>query len=321
MSLFVQYDNQTILWEAIQRHPYVNMIPPAQRGSWFKHHIQSMYEHAPSSWFASPMTTETLNRVNQQAMQHMVNDLKMMVGATTTTTNQPPPRRETSAFDLHLGEGPSRPPADRQRGGGGGGGGEEFKNKTIYDQFLQKQQDIESMLQQNNTVTPIDFTISEVDAPITNIDELIQRQLRDRELDVMTPPIHHYIGTGPGPGPSVLVPPPPSVDDLRTSFVGSPASPSIVPKQLEIHSDINVLELDVQEIKHVNFVMEDVRLLTLEERLQQMEEQCQQMKEQLNQHDERIHVLEQIQVIPTFDTDSYQEEMENEISSVEENEP
>jgi hypothetical protein len=282
MSLFVHYDNQTILWETIQQHPYVTMIPPAQRASWFKQHIQTIYEKAPASWFAPPMTTEKLNHVNQQTMQYMVNDLKMMASSSPSDMGggQQRPNNNRGAqiqsFDLHLGEGPSRPPPDRRQGGNS----EEFKDKSLYDQFLQKQQDIESMLQ-NKQVNPIDFKMSELDAPITNIDELIQRQLRDRELDVMTPPIHQYIGAQPAPPPH-----PPSI-------IHSSKSITDVPKPLKIDSnDEEVLDLNVQEIKHVEFKLHDS---SLEERLKQLEERMEQQWEHLNKTDERIQVLEKIQ--------------------------
>ena len=354
MSLFVHYDNQTILWETIQQHPYVTMIPPAQRASWFKHHIQTIYENAPASWFAPPMTTEKLNHANQQTMQYMVNDLKMMAGSSSSSSpplQQRPNNLASNAgvqqrsdqiqtFDMHLGEGPysfdkspeydnkapppylsSRPMNDRQQGGGG----EEFKDKSLYDQFLQKQQDIESMLQ-NKQVNPIDFKISEIDAPITNIDELIQRQLRDRELDVMTPPIHQYSPSGTNE-PVATVPPPPS------------PSPNVsnIPKPLKIDSNElgGILELNIQEIKQVEF---EIPMESLEKRLNRMEETMKQQFEHLKQMNERIHVLEQIQnsylfqnppssedlvvegILPS-DQENDQEEEEEEIRSIEESEP
>lgn len=301
MSLFVHYDNQTILWETIQQHPYVTIVPPTQRASWFKQHIQSIYEQAPAAWFASPMTTEKLNHVNQQAMQYMINDLKMMVGA---GQQQPQPQQQqqqqnqgnrskssiNSDFSLDMRIGPSRPMNDRQQGGG-----EQFKDKSLYDQFLQKQQDIESMLQ-NKQVNPIDFKIAEIDEPITNIDELIQRQLRDRELDVVTP-IHQYLGNE----GTVEAVPPPTPTTIQLSQLSANIPPSFqtnsrnVPKPLKIDSDNEeILELQVQEIKHVEFQIPNDGT-SLDERFKQLDERMQQQSERLKQMDERIQVLVQIQ--------------------------
>lgn len=299
MSLFVHYDNQTILWETIQQHPYVTIVPPTQRASWFKQHIQSIYEQAPAAWFASPMTTEKLNHANQQAMQYMIHDLKMMVGAGQQPQQpQQQQQQQPSSFDMRIG--PSRPMNDRQQGGG-----EQFKDKSLYDQFLQKQQDIESMLQ-NKQVNPIDFKIAEIDEPITNIDELIQRQLRDRELDVVTP-IHQYLGNE----GTVEAVPPPAPTTIQLSSLNVPK----VPKPLKIESNHEefegILELQVQEIKHVEFQIPNEEN-SLEKRLKHMEEQIQQM-------DERISSLDQIQKSYLFQEN--EEEDMTELISIEESEP
>ena len=352
MSLFVHYDNQTILWETIQQHPYVTILPPTQRASWFKDHIQSIYEHAPASWFAPPMTTEKLNHLNQQAMQYMVNDLKNMVGA---QQQQPQPQqqiqRPSSIRDMNIGS--SRPHNDRQSGGGSEG----FKDKALYDQFLQKQQEMESMLQ-NKQVNPIDFKISEVDEPIANIDELIQQQLRDRELDIMVPSIHPYnIGT-------VKEEPLPTKEGRETTSTTIQYSSENLrniedtrdlsrvplelsqlftevpktPKHLKIHSDEDeIMELQVQEIKHVEFQIPTEKW-ELEERFVSIEERLKQMEEQLQQHSERICFLEQIQKSYLFKNPSdlvvlgdrrslcegilpSDQEEEEELMSNEENEP
>ena len=57
MSLFVHFDNQTILWETIQKHPHISVIPVHERTHWFKNHIRTMYEKIPTTWFQSPVSS------------------------------------------------------------------------------------------------------------------------------------------------------------------------------------------------------------------------------------------------------------------------
>jgi len=76
MSLFVHFDNQTILWETIQKHPHLSVIPTNERTTWFKNHIRIMYEKIPTTWFDSPLSTAVLNELNQATLRQMMQDLQ-----------------------------------------------------------------------------------------------------------------------------------------------------------------------------------------------------------------------------------------------------
>jgi hypothetical protein len=58
----------------------------------------------------------------------------------------------------------------------------------IQQRYLEKQHELESMLRQPNPTTPVDFKMSTLDEPITNMEELLQKHAREREQDLAVDP-------------------------------------------------------------------------------------------------------------------------------------
>ena len=160
MSLFVHFDNQTILWKTIQQHPNIHTIPTTEQSSWFKYHIQTVYEKIPTAKFLTPISTEELNELNKNTIRQMIQDLI--------------PRETERVAEVDV----TKFPVNTIR--------RDQVNSTsnIHDRFKEKQQEMESLLQVQPP-SKVEFKISEIDEPITNMEELIQQQLRQRELDMM----------------------------------------------------------------------------------------------------------------------------------------
>jgi hypothetical protein len=188
MSLFVHFDNQTILWETIQKHPRIGVIPTHKRTTWFKNHIRTIYENIPTRWFESPLSTEMLNELNQTTLRQMMQDLhptlvtpdkesfapiqnKMDTDVLSGFAN--PTSLPTSTIHA-LGISPTIVPQIR-------------KEQVIdtHQLFQEKKQEMESLLHLQPPAH-VEFKMTEIDEPITNMEELIQRQLRQRELDIPT---------------------------------------------------------------------------------------------------------------------------------------
>ena len=177
MSLFVHFDNQTILWETIQKHPHISVIPVHERTHWFKNHIRTMYEKIPTTWFQSPLSTENLNELNQTTLRQMMQDLQKTF--LHNHTNVPIPDQLYEAEQRKgtinmLGIPPTIVPQIR-------------KEQVIdtHQLFQEKKQEMESLLHLQPPKN-VEFKITEIDEPITNMEELVQRQLRQRELDIPT---------------------------------------------------------------------------------------------------------------------------------------
>ena len=177
MSLFVHFDNQTILWETIQKHPHISVIPTNERTTWFKNHIRTIYEKIPTTWFQSPLSTENLNELNQTTLRQMMQDLQQNFHHNHTNvpiSDQLYEAEQRKGTINMLGIPPTIVPQIR-------------KEQVIdtHQLFQEKKQEMESLLHLQPPKN-VEFKITEIDEPITNMEELVQRQLRQRELDIPT---------------------------------------------------------------------------------------------------------------------------------------
>jgi hypothetical protein len=184
MALFVDVDNQTILWEILQQQPEIQTIPLTKRGEWFKDHVRSFYESLSDTWFQTSLTTKQLNQLNQTVLRIMLTDLREK--GEKAFIPDPSPPRPTDPGDAYA----RRPATDLDRPHGDrrgmrGGTGNEYDD--MHQQFLRKQEEMTSML---NVQAPanIDFKLSELDEPLTNIEELVQKQLQERKDLLQAPP-------------------------------------------------------------------------------------------------------------------------------------
>jgi hypothetical protein len=159
MSLYIHRENIQLLWSIIQKNPLIAKIQDPE--TWFHSFIQTFYEKAQYV----PMNASSLNQLNRQTLAAMVEDLKN--GRTNQYVSEP---------TLPLTSGSKERIAAYE---------EQFKQRQL------EYQPIKPILPEVNFSEKID------DEAITNMDELIKKQIEMRNNDVaralenMPPPPQH----------------------------------------------------------------------------------------------------------------------------------
>jgi len=209
MSQYVDPENQKMLWEIINTNPYLTQIfanyHPSQKADWFKNVIESFYKKSPNA----DLSKSELHQWNKDTLAYMI----QMTQNVPSLGNQHLESENTSP--IYRGQSPlqqlpqtPRPQfiSERERGGGGGGGGTggggggadrvPLEYKPLYD---------------SKRPEPIDFKENMKDDKVSNMDELIQKHIREREQELQsqsmpppppqqetTPPNKKDLGTGAG---------------------------------------------------------------------------------------------------------------------------
>jgi hypothetical protein len=155
---YITVENQTLLWKTIQRSPqFVNNTISINKEQWFSSIIKQFYEKMGSS----KMTVAELKALNQQTITYMVGDLKRIESMyITPPISAPSPQSTPMNFET---------PQSRM---------------SMYnDQFNARQQEYANM--GKPPAPPIaNFSEKVEDDAITNMDELLQQQMKQREYDV-----------------------------------------------------------------------------------------------------------------------------------------
>lgn len=169
MSLFIHNDNQKLLWNAISQSNLFKNLGNA-RESWFRLAIEQFY-HKISGYYIEP---NTLLKINKECIQEMINKLK-----SDSIKERPNPIRVDNTVSINSFE-----PA----------------NKSASRDFLLEQKQTEINTQFNNRIdqynitpktTPIaNFKETQLDEPITNMEELIKQHMmeRDQVMSYAIPP-------------------------------------------------------------------------------------------------------------------------------------
>lgn len=214
---YITVENQTLLWKTIQRSPqFANNTITINREQWFSSIIQQFYEKIKSP----KMSIAELKALNQQTIAYMISDLKRIESLyISPLQNVVPPilpplvQPNTSIAQITY-----ETPQTRM--------------STYTDQFNARQQEYANM--GNPTAPPIaNFSEKVEDETITNMDELLQQQIKQREYDVAM----------------VKPPPPPAMD------VTEPISQSPNQTNLEIMTAIQELAKQLAEMR------EEIRVL------------------------------------------------------------
>jgi len=237
---YITVENQTLLWKTIQRSPqFVNNTVAINREQWFSSIIKQFYENIKSP----KMTVAELKSLNQQTISYMVGDLKRI-----ESMYKPPPISAPSQ--------PSTPmnfetPQSRM---------------SMYnDQFNARQQEYANM--GKPPAPPIaNFSEKVEDDAITNMDELLQQQIKQREYDVaMVRPPPPLVSTVAEPVVSPISSPMSNTSENRSSQnVGSPhifssnANENAIP-QNNVGPDVMVA---IQELtKQLAELRDEIRVL------------------------------------------------------------
>ena len=172
MAQFIQPQNQTILWQTLQKHPLIPIIFPEsdhtshlRKESWFKSIISSQYLRFQNTY----LTREQVVQLNKDTLQILINDLKMSQIQTHTIAQI----HEQQINNTQINMTDSRESRESI-----------LQNKTneFQRELDNKRKDYEQ-LYQKPTPPEVKFE-STNDEVIKNMDELVQRQLRERENDL-----------------------------------------------------------------------------------------------------------------------------------------
>lgn len=178
MSLYVLPENQELIWKTISKVPQFQQMNNTQNEKhiWFRNVIQMFHEKTSPN-----IDVNQLRQLNKETIQFMMKDLK------NQKTFQP-----LSEIN-NLGNHSLQPPFSNNQGSYIETNKtqtrdymHEQKQMQLTDQFASKQKEYESFLQKP-TAREINFKENEQDdKPIENLDELMQRQLKEREYEVQT---------------------------------------------------------------------------------------------------------------------------------------
>jgi hypothetical protein len=150
---FLHPDNINILWNAICKHPLTqNFQSRQEQQQWFQNCLNDMQNRISQDclygYNRKGIQKEILNKLNQETILYMVNDLKSKY------------MQQSKKSDL---------------------------TQRIQQDFLEKQREFESLMQPNKpSVT--NLPIEDKDEPIKNMDDLIKQQIQSRELDIAPQP-------------------------------------------------------------------------------------------------------------------------------------
>jgi hypothetical protein len=154
-NLYINPNNQKILWNAINTNPYFRQLTSPDK--FFKSIINIFYEK--NKWVNDQYTLEKLNR---ETIQYMINVLKGKGMSNLQTEN------------THVGYQPREQEMEK-------------RENVLFSEFNKR-------LQSYNTdkppPPPLPETIIEtIDKPINNMEELIQHQMKLREQDMTYLPV------------------------------------------------------------------------------------------------------------------------------------
>jgi len=157
MTSYIAASNQEMLWRTILKNPlFGKTLSQEQQPNWFRAIIGNFYSDAVNK----NLTNNELLELNKNTIRYMVNKLKEQ-------TSQP-----------EIGE----PINDRLQPQSSSYQGDYDKLQTNYNNMHQRIVPQEPIFKE-----PID------DAKITNMEELLQQQLKDRELETQKPPLSNII--------------------------------------------------------------------------------------------------------------------------------
>jgi hypothetical protein len=152
MSLYVNAENQKLLWKVIHNHPlasqFFSRLTPNQKTEWFKSIIKGFYEQNANRI----ISIQDLQQLNKATIAYMAQTMKPNVIQPTVQNYTEDPPRNT-------------------------------KEMVFNQQFDMKKREYESLLEKKAPET-IDFREKMEDTAISNMSDLIQTHIREREEEL-----------------------------------------------------------------------------------------------------------------------------------------
>lgn len=169
MSLYIHSENQKILWDSIQKSPLCNLCfnNDEQKNLWFKSIIRLFYEKNPNK-----IGNVELTEMNHKTIVYMLNDMKTLITTLQTTSNTISNSSTPTISTPYTTPNIYNYDKNKER---------DERIKSIETRLVEKQYEMESLLKRQSP-PEIDFRMVEKDEPILNIDELLQKHIKEREL-------------------------------------------------------------------------------------------------------------------------------------------
>ena len=149
MALYVNAENQTLLWNVVHTHNFAiqffSRITPAQKTEWFKSIIKRFYDQNLNR----DLSLHDLQQLNKTTLSYMLSTMKS--NDVQQTYIEDPPKNA--------------------------------KEVAISQQFDMKKKEYDSFLEKKAPET-VDFREKVEDSAITNMDDLIQNHIREREEEL-----------------------------------------------------------------------------------------------------------------------------------------
>jgi hypothetical protein len=159
MSLLVHPENQQLIWDITNNNQFVVQFfqtnAHIKKEQWFR----AVMEHFYNTYKGKQIDKTELNQLNKEVLTYMIQSLQNM--APRKPEPEPEPARPTYANI------PTPPIPENNR------------EELYRQQFMQKQQEYKSLLDKSKPAA-LDFREKDKDVAISNMEELIQKQMQER---------------------------------------------------------------------------------------------------------------------------------------------
>ena len=160
MSLLVHPENQQLIWDITNNNQFVVQFFQSnthiKKEQWFR----AVMEHFYNTYKGKQIDKTELNQLNREVLTYMIQSLQNMA---------PRPKPEPEPAMPTYSNIPTPPIPENNRE-------EQYKQ-----QFLQKQQEYKSLLDKSKPAA-LDFREKDKDVAISNMEELIQKQMQERNV-------------------------------------------------------------------------------------------------------------------------------------------
>uniref|UniRef100_A0A6C0HTD4 Uncharacterized protein n=1 Tax=viral metagenome TaxID=1070528 RepID=A0A6C0HTD4_9ZZZZ len=266
MSLYIHPENQELLWNIINKNSqiqqYFYSYPPNAKDNWFKQIISSFYEKNQNTVFSQ----EQLLDINKNTILYMINDVKRNIQYKEEQKKQELLNQQSyqkQSYPENFNTNYLKPYSVTEN-----------KEDKFIEQFQQYQNNYNSMFDKKAPES-VDFREKINDPQISNMDELIQKHLRERdeELKRYAPPAIFSPSTK--NEPNIEQPPPPQRPSNRIVIHDRPSNIKLSTEefrepeinQQKINNDYTVKWLDNEnsnDIKNLQKEINELRSLVIQ---------------------------------------------------------
>lgn len=155
---YIHHENQTLLWNTINKSMFIDILHHSVRANWFKETIEYMYLDEVDKY-------NDLKQLNKKTIEIMIFDLAKRLSSQHALPPAPPaPPEHSTSFPNLL---------------------KKDISEMNSELFNQKQKEYTDNFD-SRAPPEIDFRMKEIDEPIEDISILVKKHLKEREEDVLS---------------------------------------------------------------------------------------------------------------------------------------